>query len=142
LVKHWIVVSHQWLAAIWNYMALSIGAQLGAFPLALHYFHQFPVYFLPANLLVVLPVTGVMWIGIILLLSPVHWFNTLLARVLEYLIRFTNNGLYVLDDLPGALLEGIRVQGWEILLMYLTAVLLLAGWYRRNKVWLQSGLCG
>ncbi len=142
LVKQWIVISQKWLAAIWNYTALSIGAQLGAFPLALHYFHQFPVYFLPANLLVVLPVTGVMWVGIVLLFSPVHWLNTLLGPVLEYLIRFTNNGLYVLEGLPGSLWEGIRVQGWEILIMYLTAVLLLAGWHRRNKRWLQGGLCG
>lgn len=140
LIKTWFSVSWKWLAAVWNYTALSMGAQLGAFPLALHYFHQFPVYFLPANLLVVLPVTGVMWVGIALLLSPVHWLNNLLGRALEYLVRFTNSGLYLLESFPGSLWEGIWVQGWEILLMYLTAVLLLAGWHYRNKRWLLGGL--
>ncbi len=142
LIKAWFSVSQKWLAAVWNYMALSIGAQLGAFPLAIHYFHQFPVYFLPANLLVVLPVTGVMWVGIALLLSPVQWLSALLGRVLAYLVRFTNGGLYLLESFPGSLWEGIWIQGWEILLMYLTAVLLLTGWHYRNRRWLLGGLCG
>lgn len=55
---------------LWSYCALSIAAQLATFPLGLYYFHQFPLYFLLSNLLILLPVTLIMYLGILLLFIP------------------------------------------------------------------------
>jgi len=38
---------------VWGYICLSTAAQLGALPLQLYHFHQFPTWFLVANVTVV-----------------------------------------------------------------------------------------
>src|SRR5690606_38882227 len=49
---------------VWNYCALSMGAQLTTFPVSIYYFHQFPMYFLLSNLFIVFPVAIIMYAGI------------------------------------------------------------------------------
>ncbi|MDC7997394.1 ComEC/Rec2 family competence protein [Gilvibacter sediminis] len=61
-------VSHPIGLRFWQWIGLSIIAQLGTAPLSLYYFHEFPTYFLLSNLIVV-PLIGSALIGGLLCLG-------------------------------------------------------------------------
>ena len=66
-----LFVKNKILNRVWQLAAVSIAAQVLTTPLSLYYFHQFPVYFLLGNLVVV-PVSTVVLIGtlILVVVSP------------------------------------------------------------------------
>src|SRR5690606_35766736 len=118
-------VTHAFLCAenelvrpITDYIGMSIGAQAGAGPLAAYYFHQFPLYFLPANLLIVLPTSGIMYVGFALLVLPGGLVTRWLGEVLEGLILATNTSLAYVEQWPMASIGGIWPAKWESLLVY------------------------
>jgi len=48
-----VYVKNRWLNKIWSMMAVTLAAQLAAFPICLFYFHQFPNLFLITNMVAV-----------------------------------------------------------------------------------------
>src|SRR3546814_18450680 len=93
---------------------VSLAAQLITFPLAVYYFHQFPVYFLPANLLLIPLASLILYGGILLLpLSATGPPAVLLVAVLEKLIDIMNLLMQFLSRLPGAVLGGIWIDTAE-----------------------------
>ena len=86
-------VSHQWYLWLpqkaWQLVCLSTAAQLATLPLVLYHFHQFPLYFLIANLTVV-PFAGVLLATVLLmLLMGGGWATTLLSHELVAVDRLT-----------------------------------------------------
>ncbi|MBC7745093.1 MAG: ComEC/Rec2 family competence protein, partial [Flavobacterium sp.] len=81
-------------------------------------FHQFPVYFLISNLLVLLPVSLIMYAGITFLFIP--WLSLLkpLGYFLNQLILWTNKILYFIEDLPFSSISGIWISKSEYILLY------------------------
>ena len=51
---------------VWALVAVSIAAQAATFPISIYYFHQFPNYFIPANILIIPLATAGIFGGIIL----------------------------------------------------------------------------
>lgn len=112
-------IKNKLLDSAWSYCALSCAAQLATFPLSIYYFHQFPLYFLLGNLVIVLPVALIMYAGIIFLfipwpgvLAPLGWF-------LNKLIGFTDQILYYIEDLPMASIADIWISRIDYLMIYL-----------------------
>lgn len=125
---------------IWNYSALSISAQAATFPASMFYFHQFPLYFLISNIFIVIPVTLIMYTGLAFIILPFDSIQQPLGVALEYLIIFTNKGLFYLENLPFASISGIWISPWYYLLIYLFLFLLAFGFLYRNKKLLYSSL--
>lgn len=74
---------------IWNTLIVSAIAQLGLLPVSLFYFHQFPGLFLISNLLVLLVLPFVMYLGIVIvLLATLSVFWTPLIQVYVQLVRY------------------------------------------------------
>lgn len=111
-------VRNRFAKPVWDYTLMSVSAQAGAFPLAMYYFHHFPLYFLPANLLIVLPATGIMYLGFALLLLPESMLSVWIAKGLEQLILMTNSALSHIEHMPMASLRGIWLEWWEYMLIY------------------------
>lgn len=103
---------------LWSFFALSFAAQLTTFPLAIYYFHQFPLYFLFSNLFILLPVAGIMYMGLIILLFRLK----ILGPLFEWLINFTNLGLNWIAGLPWASLSGIWISQTELFLLLVALV--------------------
>ena len=139
-----LYIKNKLLEHIWSYCALSIAAQLATFPLSVYYFHQFPVYFLLSNLLIVLPVALIMYAGIAFLIIPYPLIIQPLGKFLNWLINFTNDILYKIEQLPFSAMEGIWVSTFEYMLMSSLVILFVFWQLFRNKViiWLSisSGL--
>ena len=103
---------------VWEATCISIAAQLATFSLGLFYFHQFPVYFLIANLFVI-PVSFVVLVsGIVLLaVSPFSFPATCVGWMLEMSIRFLNFGVFMFEDMPWSVIQGVNISLLQCLLL-------------------------
>lgn len=111
------LIAFKWIAfqKLWNMISLSLAAQVLTFPLSVYYFHQFPVYFLLSNLFITLPVTLLMYAGLLLLLFRLYW----LAPFFEWLITFMNRGLDYIACLPYSTVNSIWLTKTELILLCL-----------------------
>lgn len=133
-------VSDRALRPVTDYVGMSIGAQAGAGPLAAYYFHQFPLYFLPANLFIVLPASAIMYVGFALLFLPSGQMASWAGVVLEKLILLTNTALGYIEQWPMASIRGIWVTWWESLLVYTLIVAIAMAMMARHKLWAYGAL--
>ena len=122
-----IYIKNTLLDKAWSLTCVSITATLGTFPLVVHYFHQFPVYFVLTNLIVIplsfmIVSTGV----VLLLLSFIKPFSWLLTFGLKYLMMALNYSVIFIEKLPGSAITGIYFSAFETLLLYLL-IFLVAG---------------
>lgn len=115
-----------WLGKqIWSILSVSIAAQVATFPLSLYYFHQFPNYFLPSNLVVIPISTGVIFGGILLLLVSSWTFAaTKIAWIAGKLVWALNFSVYTVEQLPYSLIQNVYVTEWGLILWYLSLLLL------------------
>lgn len=133
-------ITNRWGRTIIQAVLVSISAQLYTTPLALYYFHQFPNYFLLGNLFVILPATGLMYIGLALAICPFSIFNVYLGNGLTYLSRCLLWGLKAIEKLPFSTAQGIDLSLVELLLFLLAIGLLLLAWYVLKKQFLWAML--
>ncbi len=99
---------NKWADKIWQLCALSLTAQLVTLPLSAFYFHQFPVYFLFSNLVVIIPAALVMYTGIAyLLLDRICFFGKILGYILEKTISAMDAALHLIEHAPFANIEKI-----------------------------------
>ncbi len=108
-------------------IAVSIAAQLGTFPLAIYYFHQFPNYFIITNLLVI-PLSFVILIGgfanifVYLIGLGSSYLGFILTQGLYYSLRFLNYSLGFITELPLAVSENLFFTPSDTLLVYLIII--------------------
>src|SRR5205814_5677401 len=93
-VYNWFYFENKIVDVIWKMCAVTIAAQILTMPIAIYHFHQFPVYFLLANLVAV-PVSSIILLGEILLccfsfLLPVA---AVIGNILHWMIGLLN--LYI-----------------------------------------------
>lgn len=111
-------IENRILRWLWNYSALSIAAQLITFPLVIYYFNNFPLYFLPANLFIIIPATFIVYLGLALLVIPPGFLATLIANALQGLIVFSKGTLEYLAHLPFAAINGFSINSWQVFSIY------------------------
>jgi competence protein ComEC len=103
----------------WAIITVSIAAQLGTFPIAVYYFHQFPDYFILTNLIVIPLSFFIISIGFLLLIvSPIHFISYLVSKILTYLLFALNVSVQFIDSLPFSKLTDISINIPEVILFY------------------------
>jgi len=103
---------------LWESCTITIAATLATFPLILYYFHQFPVYFLLANLVAVPISNGLIYCGIALLIvSPVATLANAVSWIIHFLIFCLNQFVVWISKLPFSTLEQIYIPGASLLLL-------------------------
>lgn len=136
VVYKWLKFKNRMADRIWSVCSVSIAAQIVVFPLSAYYFHQFPVYFLVSNILAVLPVTIIMYTGIIYLLLPqIPFVSRFLGYILEHTILIMNKMMIVIQRLPYVSINKIWITGVECLLLYVIIIAVFYFLYDR-KAWL------
>lgn len=131
-----------WLVdKIWSITAVSVAAQVATFPLGLLYFHQFPNYFLLSNLVVIPAATIILPIGIALVtFAWVPLLSDLLGMVLYYLVHLLDLFIQWVEQLPGALIEGIDISIFETYFIYMIILTSVVFLIRRSYPWLVAFL--
>jgi competence protein ComEC len=122
---------------VWKVTSVSIAAQIATFPISLFYFHQFPNYFLVANLLVIPASFVVLVTGLAILpLSVVPIVASATGFLLKWVIYLMNQVVIVIGALPYALISNIYINAWQAWLLAGTTLALILLFIQRNLRWL------
>ncbi|TWF44485.1 competence protein ComEC [Chitinophaga polysaccharea] len=126
-------IKRKWMIILWQMMSVSLAAQLMTTPVSLFYFHQFPNYFLLANLMAVPLSTVIIYGEVILLgLSPFPVLATFAGLVIRFLIFAMNSCVRWLGTLPYALVTNIHCSLALTICLYVLlagiALWWLSGW--------------
>ena len=107
------------LRQVWGILSVSIAAQLATFPVGLNYFHQFPVYFMVTNLIVI-PVSTLIIYGGIGLLALSGWpAGAMVAgHSLGLVVHFMNTMITFIEGLSGSVVSGIFISVFEMWMLY------------------------
>ncbi|SHM32401.1 competence protein ComEC [Chitinophaga jiangningensis] len=126
--------SRKWLDYLWQMVALTLAAQLLTTPLCLYYYHQFPTWFLLANLVAV-PLSTVIIYGeiLLLLLTPLPLLASWIGRCVHLLIWFMDLLVKWIGALPLALITNIPCNKAMLVLLYLALAALALYWYHRFR---------
>lgn len=121
------------LKYFWDIITVSFAAQIGAMPLSIYYFHQFPGLFFVTNLLI-LPLLGlIMAVGVIVILiatcTKVPFF---LAKSIEFLINFLNNIIHWVASIETFVIKNIPFSKEMLLGSYLVIILIIL-WVKKPK---------
>lgn len=114
----------------WKLVCVSLAAQIATFPLSIYYFHQFPSYFLVANMVVIPAAFVIMILGLTMLAfgSLSGWIGWLL----EYLVGLINTFVGFFTKLDGSVIDWIYISGFQTTLIYAAIILFFALFkYRR-----------
>lgn len=123
--------------------AVSVAAQLMAMPLCLYHFHQFPVYFLLANLLAVPLSTIVLYCGLVFFsfsfFEPIRHIS---INLCDTLIRVMDRIIECIDQWPHAVISRIPFDFTQVILSYIL-LLSLYQWlvHQKNRQVIVSLMC-
>ena len=136
--------SRTWSRWIWNLLCLSIAAQIGTIPLVAFYFGRISCYSLLTSFIAIPSATFILYLcAILFLLSPIVWLFSLswlswfawlgtfastlqhlAVRCLVSITQFDNTIFRLTTMLPGASIENIHLSLLELLLIYITIILI------------------
>ncbi len=111
-----------WLDKVWSLLVVSFAAQLATFPLTVHYFHQFPNYFLLSNLLVIPLATILLYAGIVAMLSAwIPAWSDLIFYITGMVAKTLNEAVLLFGKLPSPVSRGLYLNFFEVSVLYLLA---------------------
>lgn len=114
-------------------ISVSLSAQVLTFPLTIHYFHQFPVYFLLTNILVIPLVTLIMFLFIlscfVLFLPAVYDF---IIEMVLFLTEGMNQLVGFISHLPGSVIGDQQLSIFQLILLLILPFLVLG--FRYYKI--------
>lgn len=141
LLKNHIHHQNKIVDKILSILIVSVAAQIGTFPLAIYYFHQFPVYFLLTNLVVILLATLIINLGFaFLLFSWIPVLSTFLQYFFGKLVESMNAFVSWIESLPGSTLKSLVIYPLEILIIYLLVISLTQTFLNKSKSWFTSSI--
>lgn len=120
------------LNTIWQLNAVTLAAQVLTLPFSIYYFHQFPNYFLLANIVAV-PLSSFILIGEILLciISFIPVVASLVGQLITWLIELLNRFIELMDGLPFSLWNNLEINTTQAILF--TCFILGISYWLINK---------
>ncbi|NDV93319.1 ComEC family competence protein [Dysgonomonas sp. 521] len=122
-----VKVKNKYIRNVWQMFTLSLVAQLATFPICLYYFGTFPTYFFVANLVIVPLVSLIMYaVGAIALAKVLSlilpdltfYLYYLPVKALQLLVYLMTSAIGILENLPHALVQGVKVSLADLLLIF------------------------
>lgn len=134
------LIFENWLAdKIWSLIAVSIAAQAATFAISIYYFHQFPNYFILANLIIIPISTICIFGGIALLfLEPFYDISIFAGKIIQMLIHWLNESALFIEHLPYAVWNAISISLFDLILLYLFLIVLII-WIEKKSISLFYG---
>lgn len=126
LINNWFTFQFIPFKWIWSLFSLSIAAQVGTFPLGIAIFHEFPVYFIISNLLLIPIVAPILILAILSVMFQFSSFMTkMLIGCLSDLLQFLNHSVEWIEELPNSLWSHLYMDWYQVTLIYLGLLFIL-----------------
>jgi len=140
-IRRMFISTNKVTSYIWGMINVSIAAQLLVTPISIYYFHQFPNYFLIANLIAI-PLSGVLiYSGVIFIfLSFVPLLGKITASLLILQIKLLNNSVAFIEGLPGAVSHDLYLTPLAVIVLYVLLFSCFFGYLQRKRIWLYPAL--
>lgn len=133
-IERWWTIGSKPGRWLWKVTATALAAQLITFPLAVYYFHQFPVYFLLVNPAVIGLAALVVPVGLgFLILERAPYLSDLLAEITRGSFWVLNEVAVQTERLPHAIWPNLNLTATETLGVYGLMGSVLALFYTRKK---------
>ena len=93
----------------WDILTVSFAAQIGALPLSIYYFHQFPGLFFVTNIIILPFLSIIMGLGVfVMTFAALNWVPQIPLQILEWLVSSLNSIIkwvasfeeFILKDIP------------------------------------------
>ena len=126
ILRKWWSPKNTVVSYFWDILAVSAAAQLGAFPLSIYYFHQFPGLFFITNL-VILPTLGVImaWGICVMAMAYYGYVPVFPALVLEKMIYCLNTIIGKIAHIESFVIKDISLNQYMLLGAYLIIISLI-----------------
>lgn len=110
----------------WDIITVSFAAQIGAMPLSIYYFHQFPGLFFVTNLLI-LPLLGIiMAVGVMaVVIATFHTVPEYIAKSIDFLIAFLKVIIHWVASFEVFVIKNISFSKEMLWCSYLVIILLI-----------------
>ena len=114
---------------VWQLICVSIAAQVATFALSIYYFHQFPNYFLLANIMVLPLVPIIINLGLALFVcNTISFVSEPLVVLLKFAVNKLFAGIELIQSMPNSSTHFLFLDWYELVLIYAiigTALLLV-----------------
>jgi competence protein ComEC len=115
----------------WEILTVSFAAQIGAFPLSIYYFHQFPGLFFITNLVIIPFLSVIMALGVlVMVLAAFDLVPLVLAKSLEWSIFILNKIINSIASLEQFIIQGIPFN-WQLLLSVYLFIIATIIWFKK-----------
>lgn len=129
------------LENIWKLLTVSVAAQIATAPLALFYFHQFPSYFIPANLIAIPLSFLAIYSGVaVILFSFIPVISSFWGIITNYFLYILNTCVEYIEKLPMSILYTNKVFLPEMLCIYVIIISILLVIYLKKKAFIYTAL--
>jgi competence protein ComEC len=115
----------------WDILTVSFAAQIGAFPLSIYYFHQFPGLFFVTNLVIIPFLSVIMGLGVlVMVLAAFDFIPLFLAKSLEWSIYILNKIINFIASLEQFIIQEIPFN-WQLLLSIYLLLIATIVWFKK-----------
>lgn len=115
----------------WEILTVSFAAQIGAFPLSIYYFHQFPGLFFVTNLVIIPFLSVIMALGVlVMVLAAFDFVPIFLSKSLEWSIFILNKIINSIASLEQFIIQEIPFN-WQLLLSVYLLVIATIVWFKK-----------
>jgi competence protein ComEC len=107
----------------WEILTVSFAAQIGAFPLSIFYFHQFPGLFFITNLIIIPFLILIMGLGVLVMVLAVFNFVPMITmKSLEFCIYFLNKIINWVASFEQFIIKDIPINWQTLFCLYLLII--------------------
>ena len=129
-IRNWWRPGNFLTVKIWEGISITLAATVATFPVIIYYFHQFPVYFLLANVVAVPVSNALIYAGIALVISsPIPFLAKGIGWIIHWTIAFLNGFVVFIQGLPFSSIGDVYIH-WFPLILIFAALLFLNLWFR------------
>jgi competence protein ComEC len=115
----------------WEILTVSFAAQIGAFPLSIYYFHQFPGLFFVTNLVIIPFLSVIMALGVlVMVLAAFDFVPLFLAKSLEWSIFILNKIINSIASLEQFIIQEIPFN-WQLLVSVYLLIFATIIWFKK-----------
>lgn len=116
---------------LWDILTVSFAAQIGAFPLSIYYFHQFPGLFFVTNLVVIPFLSIIMALGVlVMVLAAFDYVPLFLSKSLEWLILCMNKIINWVASFEQFIIRDIPFNWYFLVSLYLLIITIIL-WFKK-----------
>lgn len=119
------------VTSIWETLTVSFAAQIGAFPLSIYYFHQFPGLFFITNLIIIPFLIVIMGLGVLVMVMAAFDFVPMITmKALEFCIFFLNKIINWVASFEQFIIKDVPINWQTLFCLYLLIIAAIV-WFKK-----------